>query len=158
MSAGENACAVVNKLIAREMHIAFAESCTGGLAASALVSVPNASRVLEESYVTDSERAKCAILEVPEQLIDSFGVVSEPVAAAMASGVARRAGAEVGVGITGIAGPSGGTEETPVGTVCFGFSVDGAVCTWTCHFENAERDAVREMSVDFVFNALNALL
>ena len=72
----------------------------------------------------------------------------------MAEGAARAAECEVGVGISGVAGPSGGTEQTPVGTVCFGFSIKGNVTTFTKHFGNLGRSAVREAAVCFVFQEL----
>ena len=90
--------------------------------------------------------------------IDDFGVVSEEVAYEMAEGVAKRAGCQVGVGITGVAGPTGGTEDKPVGMVCFGFSVNGIVKTYTKQFGAIGRNEVRTSSVDFVFETLYELL
>ena len=154
-----NAATVVNKLMEKGWHVSLAESCTGGMVAAELVSIPDASKVLDRSFVTYSEQAKTELVSVPEQLICTFGVVSEQVAGAMASGAARAAGCEVGVGITGVAGPTGGTDAVPVGTVCFGFYLDGAVQTWTCHFAPAaERNAIRRMATEFVLDALSELL
>lgn len=110
-------------LSSRGLRIALAESCTGGLATSRLTDVSGSSAYVEQSVVVYSNRAKTLLLGVPEALVAAHGAVSEPVAAAMASGVRERAGADVGVGITGIAGPTGGTAEKPVGTVCI--AVDG---------------------------------
>ena len=116
--------AVVGDLLrARGWWVAFAESCTGGLATSRMTDVPGSSEYVERSIVAYSNRAKIELLDVPEQLITEHGAVSEPVALAMAAGIRRRAGVDVGVGITGIAGPGGGTEQKPVGTVCI--AVDG---------------------------------
>ncbi len=153
-----NAEKVVARLAARGMHSAVAESCTGGLAAAELVRVPDASRVLEESFITYSESAKIRRLGVPEALIAEHGVVSEAVAGAIAAGAARAAGAEVGVGVTAYAGPSGGDAHAGIGTVCFGFSVCGEVRTWTCRFGDVGRNEVRAMATDFIFEALAALL
>lgn len=116
---------VVNALIKHGLHISFAESCTGGLAAARIVDVPNASYVLDASFVTYAERAKVKFVNVAEESIAEHGVVSECVALSMAKGAAAAANAEIGVGISGIAGPSGGSPEKPVGTVCFGFYFGG---------------------------------
>lgn len=149
---------VVNKLIEKGYHISFAESCTGGLAAATLVSVADASKVLDVSFVTYANDAKVKYLGVSEDTIEEFGVVSEEVAKQMAAGVAREAGSEIGVGITGIAGPDGGTPEKPVGMVCFGFSINGTVHTFTRQFGNLGRNEVRQKSVEFVYATLSELL
>ena len=142
----------------RGWHIAFAESCTAGLCAARLVDVPDASRVLDVSFVTYAESAKTEYLAVSPETIERYGVVSEEVAAAMARGCAARAGCEVAVGVTGFAGPSGGTDKAPVGTVCFGFSVGGAVTTVTRHFGAVGRAGVRAAATDFVFARLCQML
>lgn len=154
----QNAEQVVNLLIQRKWHISFAESCTGGLAAAALVDVPNASRVLDVSFVTYASEAKVRVLGVRQETIDRFSVVSEPVAREMAEGAALAGQAEVGVGITGVAGPSGGTAESPVGTVCFGFFMNGRERQATKHFGSIGRQAVRRASVAFVFETLREML
>lgn len=149
---------VVNRLIGKGFHIAFAESCTGGLCCGRLVDVANASQVLDVSFVTYANEAKVDLLGVDADTIERYGVVSEQVAAQMCRGAADKAGCQVGVGITGIAGPSGGTAQKPVGMVCFGFYIDGRVVTKTCQFGNIGRNEVRARSVEFVFNSLNDLL
>ncbi|MFN8095294.1 MAG: nicotinamide-nucleotide amidohydrolase family protein [Vicinamibacteria bacterium] len=105
-------------------RIGLAESCTGRLLASRLTGVPGASLVLERGFVTYANRAKVEALGVDEALLARHGAVSEEVAAAMAAGARRVAGADVGVAITGIAGPDGGTPEKPVGLVFV--AIDGA--------------------------------
>jgi nicotinamide-nucleotide amidase len=110
--------AVGDLLRARGWRVALAESCTGGLATSRLTDVPGSSDYVERSVVAYSNAAKVDLLGVPASLIAAHGAVSEPVAAAMAEGIRDRAGVNVGVGITGIAGPGGGSVEKPVGTVC----------------------------------------
>jgi nicotinamide-nucleotide amidase len=114
---------VGDALRARGLWIALAESCTGGLATSRLTDVPGSSEYVERSVVVYSNRAKTELLDVPPALIEQHGAVSEPVALAMAAGLRRRAGVDLAVGITGIAGPGGGSEAKPVGTVCI--AVDG---------------------------------
>jgi nicotinamide-nucleotide amidase len=101
----------------RALSIGLAESCTGGLLASRLTSVPGASAFLERAFVTYGNRAKVELLGVPDSVLASRGAVSEEVARAMAEGARSRAGADIGVAITGIAGPDGGTPEKPVGLV-----------------------------------------
>ena len=105
-------------LAARKLTIAVAESCTGGLIASRLTDVPGSSRYVERGVVTYSNASKIELLGVPEEMIAANGAVSEPVADAMAAAVRTRSHVDVGVGVTGIAGPDGGTPDKPVGTVC----------------------------------------
>jgi nicotinamide-nucleotide amidase len=107
-------------LLARELALATAESCTGGLLAKRITDTPGSSRYFERGFVTYSNRSKVELLGVSQADLDAHGAVSTPVAEQMASGAARAAGVEVGIGITGVAGPDGGTEEKPVGTVFIG--------------------------------------
>ena len=108
---------VGEQLRVRGYRIAIAESCTGGLMMSRLTDVPGSSDYVESALVTYSNRAKVELLGVPDAVIQQHGAVSEPVAVAMASGARTRGRADIGVGITGVAGPGGGTEGKPVGTV-----------------------------------------
>jgi nicotinamide-nucleotide amidase len=101
----------------RGLTIAVAESCTGGLLLSRLTDVPGSSAYVRGGVVAYSNELKIDLANVMPALIDSFGAVSEPVATALAEGIRSRTGADVGVGVTGIAGPSGGTPQKPVGTV-----------------------------------------
>lgn len=149
---------VVEILIGKKFHISFAESCTGGLAAARLVEVPDASKVFDAGFVTYANEAKIKYLGVLPESIAQYGVVSEEVAGQMAAGAAKKNAAEVGVGISGIAGPSGGTKEKPVGMVCFGFYVDGRLTTKTKMFGEIGRNKVREASVEFVYRTLEELL
>ena len=149
---------VVNKLIDRGFRISFAESCTGGLCCGTLVNVSNASKVLDMSFVTYANEAKVELINVNPETIENYGVVSEQVAGEMCKGVAEKAHSEVGVGVTGVAGPTGDTAKKPVGMVCFGFYVLGNVTTRTMQFGNIGRNEVRAKSVDFVFNTLAELL
>jgi nicotinamide-nucleotide amidase len=99
--------------------VAVAESCTGGLVAAALTEVPGSSAVLDRGFVTYSNEAKHELLGVSEDVIDTFGAVSIAVAWTMAQGALKHSRADVAVAITGIAGPDGGSEQKPVGTVVF---------------------------------------
>lgn len=151
-------CKVVDVLTERNMKISFAESCTGGLCCGELVGVTSVSNVLDESFVTYANEAKVELLGVKQETIDKYGVVSEQVAYEMAAGVAKKAGSAVGVGITGIAGPTGATPEKPIGMVCFGFSINNRVETFTMQFGTLGRNNVRRASVDYVFTKLYELL
>jgi nicotinamide-nucleotide amidase len=104
-------------LVAHNQRIAIAESCTGGLIASRLTDVAGSSRYMDRGVVAYANEAKTDLLGVPAAMLAEHGAVSEPIAIAMAEGIRSRAGTEVGVGVTGIAGPGGGTPEKPVGTV-----------------------------------------
>ncbi len=149
---------VVTQLIEKNYHISFAESCTGGMACAALVSVADASKVLDVSFVTYANEAKMQYLGVKDTTIEKYGVVSEEVARQMAEGVAKEAGSEVGVGITGVAGPGGGTKDKPVGMVCFGFYIAGETITYTKLFGELGRNEVRGKSVEFVYETLSSRL
>ena len=138
--------------------ISFAESCTGGLCASSVISVSGSSSVIGSSFVTYSNESKIKFLNVKKDTIDTYDVVSEEVAREMALGVCRVSGADVGIGITGIAGPDGGTPDKPVGTVCFGFNILGNVTTKTVNFGNIGRNEVRLEAAEFVIKALIELL
>ncbi len=149
---------VVELLIEKGMHITFAESCTAGKACAKLVNVPDASKVLNVSFTTYADEAKVRYLGVNPDTIKAVGVVSEEVAAEMALGAARETGSEVGVGITGIAGPTGAVPGKPVGTVCFGIAVNGEVHTWRQEFGELGRNVVRDESVNFCYDRLVELL
>ena len=105
--------------------VALAESCTGGLVAAALTEVPGSSAVLDRAYVTYSNEAKRDELGVPEDILDAFGAVSVACVYAMAQGALARGSADIAVAISGIAGPDGGSEHKPVGTVVFARAVRG---------------------------------
>ena len=149
--------AVVGDLLRRRgWWVAFAESCTGGLATSRMTDIPGSSDYVERSIVAYSNRAKVELLGVPEELIKEHGAVSEPVAAAMAAGIRKRAGVNVGVGITGIAGPGGGTEQKPVGTVCI--AVDGGDPKVRTFRFPGGREMVKAMSANWAIDMLRRYL
>ena len=149
---------LVNKLIEKNWHISCAESCTGGLVASHIVNVANASRVLDASLVTYANEAKIKYLDVSPETIVKYGVVSEEVVCEMAAGIAKETGADVGIAVSGIAGPTGGTDKKPVGTVCFGFYVNGKITTFTCQFGNPGRNEVRTLSTEFALKTALELI
>lgn len=149
---------LVSKLIEKNWHISCAESCTGGMLAARIVNVSNASRVLDISFVTYANEAKMKYLTVSGDTITAYGVVSEEVVSEMALGVAKEAGSEVGIGISGIAGPSGGTAKKPVGMVCFGFYINGTVTTKTMYFGDIGRNEVRNLSTTYALQTALQLL
>ena len=110
---------VARQLLERGLTLAVAESCTAGLLASRLASLPGASRYFAGGVVSYSNESKVALLGVPAEEIEEFGAVSEQVALAMAEGARERFGTDIGIGITGVAGPGGGSPEKPTGFVCF---------------------------------------
>lgn len=134
---------VVGKmLVDKNLTISTAESCTGGMIASMLVSYPGISKVLLEGAVTYSNEAKMKRLGVQEETLNSFGAVSEETAKEMASGIAKASGSDIGVSVTGIAGPGGGSDEKPVGLVYVGLSINGNVKVKKFTFQG-DRDKVR---------------
>lgn len=149
---------LVNKLIEKHWHISCAESCTGGLAASRIINVANASKVFDASFVTYANEAKIKYLSVSPETIIEYGVVSEEVVLEMAAGLAKETGAEVGIAISGIAGPGGGTEKKPVGMVCFGFYINGKIITRTCQFGSPGRNEVRALSAEYALQTTLELL
>lgn len=152
------AALIVDILTAKGWTISFAESCTAGLAAAHLVDIPSASNVFNASFVTYANEAKVKYTGVSEETIAEKGVVSEEVAIQMAVGAARANDAQVGVGISGIAGPTGATPGKPVGMVCFGFYIDGKTMSATKQFGDLGRDAVRIASVEYVYSFLASML
>jgi nicotinamide-nucleotide amidase len=143
-------------LKARGWWIGFAESCTGGLATSRMTDVPGSSDYMERSIVAYSNRAKTELLDVPEIMIKEHGAVSEPVATAMAAGIRRRAGVDVGVGITGIAGPGGGSDQKPVGTVCI--AVEGERSTVRTFRFPGSREMVKAWSATWAIDMVRRSL
>lgn len=154
---GDLAEAVVDALRGGGLRLAVAESCTGGLVAKRLTDVPGASDVFHGGVVAYANAAKVSLLGVDEDALLRGGAVSEAVAAAMAAGVARRMGTQVGVGVTGVAGPGGGTEEKPVGTVWMAAAVHGRVVTRHESFAG-DREAVRERAAQGVLFLLLRVL
>ena len=144
---------LVELLISKKLKIASAESCTGGLFASSIVSVPGSSEIIDASIVTYSNDAKMKYCKVKSETLEKFGAVSEEIAGEMARGIAEECGADFGVSFSGIAGPGGATATKPVGMVCFGLSFKGNVETFTRVFKG-DRTEVREQSVQFMIDKL----
>lgn len=141
----------------RGWMLAVAESCTGGLIAAACTELSGSSDWFERGFVTYSDAAKTELLGVEPALIAQHGAVSEVVARAMAFGAVRHSQAQVSVAVTGIAGPTGGSADKPVGTVWFGFMVDGRLSSETLRFDG-DRAAVRAATVRHALQRLLDLL
>lgn len=133
--------------------VTTAESCTGGLVAAKLVDIPGISSFFEEGYITYSDRVKTKLLGVPKDVIDNYGVVSIETAIAMAKGASQKSGAICAIATTGVAGPDGGTEKTPIGCVCFGCVINGNVFSERKIFEG-DRKHIREQATDFAITFL----
>lgn len=143
---------------ARGLMLATAESCTGGLIGAALTEVAGSSDVVDRGFITYSNDAKMDMLGVPPDVIEANGAVSGPVAAAMATGALQRSKAALTVAVTGVAGPGGGTEAKPVGTVWFGVAVRGGDTTTERQVFSGDRAAVRQATVEYALTMLSAAI
>lgn len=139
----------VNKLLLeRGLMLSTAESCTGGAIAAAMTSQPGSSAVFDRGFVTYSNESKIEMLGVPEHIIETHGAVSERTAHYMAVGALENSRASIAVSVTGIAGPSGGTAEKPVGTVYIGIGTRHGETIVQHHVFSGDRDAVRAQTVN----------
>ncbi|MBU3621222.1 CinA family protein [Polynucleobacter sp. CS-Odin-A6] len=160
----ESARTLASILIQRGWKIALAESCTGGLVCATLTDLAGSSDWFERGYITYSNEAKTECLGVPAETIESFGAVSEPVAIGMAEGARLNANVNVAISITGIAGPTGGSPDKPVGTVCFAWTInknithDAIETTSITQQFSGNRQAVREQACDYAISRLVRLL
>lgn len=144
---------------ARQWTIGTAESCTGGLLAAMITQEPSVSSYFQGSIVSYARAVKINVLKVPLPIILALGEVSLPVAIAMAQGVRRTLGCNWGIAITGIAGPDGGSEEKPIGTVCFGVAGPGFEASVQKHFKSTAsaaqiRQDIQRQSANFAFDFL----
>lgn len=144
---------VADLMLERKVFLATAESCTGGLIAGACTDLAGSSAWFDRGFVTYSNEAKHDMLGVDAASIAAHGAVSEPVARAMAAGAVARSRARVAVAVTGVAGPTGGSADKPVGTVWFGWALDGEVRTERRRFEG-DRAAVRRATVRHALHTL----
>jgi nicotinamide-nucleotide amidase len=148
---------LVHLLLKNQYMLATAESCTGGLIAATCTDLSGSSVWFERGFVTYSNAAKTELLGVDPALIQTHGAVSEPVAQAMVLGALAHSPAQVAVAVTGVAGPTGGSADKPVGTVWFGLAVPGQVLTERCLFPG-DRAAVRAATVQHALRRLAQLL
>lgn len=148
---------VAKMLVNKNMTIGVSESCTGGLLSSKLIEYPGISKVFLEGAVTYSNEAKIRTLNVKKETLEKFGAVSHETAREMAEGIAKRTGARIGISTTGIAGPTGGTEDKPVGLVYFGIYLDGEVKSYK-HIFVGDRNSVRNRASMTALNIIRKSL
>ena len=137
----------------KNLIITTAESCTGGLASAFITDIAGSSAIFERAFITYSNTAKTDMLNVRESVLKKYGAVSIEVAMAMLNGALKSADADVGIAITGIAGPGGGSQEKPVGTVCFAWGSSEQNQTNTQIF-SGNRAQIRLAAVNYAFNQL----
>lgn len=148
------ATVVGDRLRQRGETVTTAESCTGGMIASALTSVPGSSAWFGYGFVTYSNEAKQRLLSVPESTLTTYGAVSAETALAMAQGALTATSAQWSIAVTGIAGPEGGSESKPVGTVWFALGYRGAPALTFVHYLPGQRDQVRSAAVTIALQRL----
>ena len=142
-------------MLSNQFTIALAESCTGGSLSSSLTSIAGASSYFNCGFITYSNESKVKMLGVDPKTIELFGAVSEKVALEMAFGAGEKSNSNLSIAVTGIAGPSGGTAEKPVGMVCFGFFINGSVETTTQFFSGARSEIISQ-SIAFALEELSS--
>ena len=155
------AAGVVKCLLENRQTVATGESLTGGLLSERITSVPGASQVFELGICTYSDRMKQDLLHVPSGILAQYGAVSRQTAYAMAEGLMHRSGADLCLTVTGLAGPGGGTAETPVGTVYAGFAYQNqvtAACLKLYELPGLDRSGIRHMTALCVFQIAELLL
>ena len=149
---------IVSLLKKKKLNISFAESCTGGLLASSITSVNGSSKVFLMGFVTYSNRSKTTILKIPKQIIKKYGAVSVQCCLAMVNNLSKISKSKVGVSVTGIAGPKGGSKLKPIGLVYIGIKVGKKVFINKCNFKNKGRTYIRKQTVNKSFNLLLKLI
>ncbi len=149
-------------LMQKKLRVCTAESCTGGLIAKTFTDLAGSSEWFDRGFVTYSNQSKMDMLGIQSSTLNKFGAVSEEIAREMAEGALKFSQSQLAVSVTGIAGPGGGSDEKPVGTVCFGFafkSKTGSKKIWIeKKWFDGERVQVREASLIFVLNRLNEVI
>jgi nicotinamide-nucleotide amidase len=150
--------ALAKVLIKNHWHLSTAESCTGGMVAASITELAGSSEWFERGYVTYSNQSKSEDIDVSQNLIEQHGAVSDQVARAMALGAKQNSGSDLSLSITGIAGPTGGSPEKPIGTVCFAWALaNDQIISETKHFEG-NRQQIRQQACDFSLKKLLSLV
>ncbi|WP_371818542.1 CinA family protein [Polynucleobacter sp. MWH-CaK5] len=145
-------------LIKNNWHLSTAESCTGGMVAASITELTGSSEWFERGYVTYSNQSKSEDIDVSQNLIEQHGAVSDQVARAMALGAKQNSCSDLSLSITGIAGPTGGSPEKPIGTVCFAWALaNDQIVSETKHFEG-NRQQIRQQACDFSLRKLLSLV
>lgn len=146
------------KLLSKAWFLTTAESCTGGLIAKLLTDVPGSSQWFDRGFVTYTNEAKEEMLAVSELTLRSYGAVSEQTVTEMASGAIESSRAQCSVAISGVAGPTGGSAEKPVGTVCFAWCIPESTTVTETHVFEGDREQVREKAALYCLQKLSSLL
>ncbi len=149
---------IVGKLIKNNMTISTAESCTGGLLASTIINVPSASSVFLNGVICYSNESKIYELDVCKEDLEKYGAVSEQVAIQMAEGIRKKSNTTIGISTTGIAGPTGGTDEKPIGLVYIAISMEGKETICRKLMLKGNRQKIREKTVNICFTNLLRLM
>ena len=149
---------IVSLLINKKKKISFAESCTGGLLSSAITSVNGSSKVFVMGLVTYSNQAKTSILKVPKSIIKKNGAVSIQCCLSMVNNLSKISKSEICVSITGIAGPTGGNKQKPIGLVYIGIKKGLKVKVIKCNFKNKGRVYIQKQTVKKTFALLTELM
>ena len=149
---------VSKNLHENNLSLASAESCTGGWVAKQITDIAGSSAIFDRGFVTYTNQAKQEMLGVQSVTLEQYGAVSEAVVIQMAEGALKFSHADIALSISGIAGPGGGSEEKPVGTVCFGWMRKGGTALATTVVFKGDRDQVRRQSVDYALNGVIDLI
>jgi len=149
---------VVSLLKRKKIKLSISESCTGGMLSSAITSVNGSSKIFKMGLVTYSNQAKITILKIPKKIIHKHGAVSIQCCLAMVNNLYKISGSKVCVSVTGIAGPSGGTIQKPVGLVYIGIKVGKKVTINKCNFRNKGRKFIQNQTVKKILNLLFKLV
>jgi len=148
---------IIKKLASQKQTVSFAESCTGGRIAAAFTSIPGASAVLDGSVVTYSNAIKHTWLGVENEVLENYGAVSSQCVSQMLEGIKNLSGADYALAVSGIAGPDGGTEEKPVGTVYIGLQTPFSQEVFQCFFQG-QREHIQEQSTAFAIKKITEVL
>lgn len=138
----------------KSLKLAVAESCTGGLVAAYVTSIPGSSSYFDRGFVTYSNEAKMEMLNVRTVTLGNYGAVSEKTAIEMAEGALKNSRAEVTLAVTGIAGPTGGTEQKPVGMICFAWKIKGKDTISATKYFQGNRESIQLQATEFVLTQL----
>ncbi len=154
----EEICLQLGSLLTqKKIHIAVAESCTGGMLTQYLTSIPGSSAWFDRGFVTYSNESKIDLLDVDTKTLSNFGAVSKETASEMALGALNKSLADITLSITGIAGPGGGSSDKPVGTVFFAIAYQNKIIFNASKFFQGSRENIRESSCLFALNQVLAL-
>ena len=149
---------VSRKLHQKKLLLVSAESCTGGWLAKQITDLSGSSAIFDRGFITYSNNSKQQMLDVQKNTIEGFGAVSENVVKEMASGALKHSNADIAIAISGVAGPGGGSEEKPVGMVCFGMMERGKKALATTEVFNGNRDQIRSSAVDFALHEIDKIV